>query len=112
MIKQPRQKNEKHLAFIRGLPCVVCLNDTSTEAAHIRGGDLRAGKRPTGMGEKADDAFALPLCGECHRRQHDIGEHPFFALEGIDPIRVALALWYATGKQEKGEQIVRANCTR
>lgn len=109
MIRQPRQKNEAHLDGIRQLPCLVCLDPTCTEAAHIRMGDLTAGKRHVGTGEKSDDAFAVPLCGYHHRMQHSIGEERFWREIGIDPIRVALALWKATGNHELGENIIRAN---
>ena len=47
--RQPRQHDEKHLAFIRTLPCVVCGNDIETEAAHIRMMDPTVAKPMTGI---------------------------------------------------------------
>lgn len=108
MMKRPRQHSEKHLKFIRSLPCIVCGDDTTTEAAHIRLACEEIGKRYVGKGEKPDDIWTLPLCGECHRAQHHIGELTFWFQNDIeDPIKLALALWAHTGQHEVGEQIVR-----
>jgi hypothetical protein len=104
-MKHPRQHSEKHLAFIRGLPCVICGDNTSTEAAHVRYSDWRVGKRHTGMAEKPDDAFTVPLCNRHHREQHTTSETRFWKDLGIDPILVSLALWKASGDHELGEQI-------
>lgn len=108
MIKQPRQKNEAHLAYIRQLPCVVCGNNIETEAAHVRYQELRAGKQMPGLGRKPDDAWAVPLCSQHHRDQHTMDERKFWRVAGIDPLPVAAFLWIATGNHELGEQIVRA----
>jgi hypothetical protein len=108
MIKRPRQHDEKHLAFLRQLPCVVCGNNIETEAAHIRMADNRAAKRPAGMQEKSDDCWAVPLCGQHHRQQHETSERKFWERAGIDPIFTALALWRVSGDHEAGDQIVRS----
>jgi hypothetical protein len=105
MIRQPRQHSERHLDFIRGLSCLRCLDNTSTEAAHLRLSDPRVGKRPVGTGEKPSDMWTLPLCGKHHREQHTINERVFW--RGMDPALVALALWAATGNHDVGEGIVR-----
>jgi hypothetical protein len=106
MIKQPRQHSEKHLRYIRGLPCVVCGNPTSTEAAHIRFSSIQFNKRQVGIGEKPDDRWTVPLCGEHHRTQHQENERAFWAAHRINPLSVADELWSATGDHERGEQIV------
>jgi hypothetical protein len=105
MIRQPRQQSDKHLAFIRGLPCLVCQDNTSTEAAHLRLSDPRVGKRQVGTSEKPDDKWTLPLCGRHHREQHTTNERLFW--RGTDPVLVALALWAASGNHDIGEGIVR-----
>jgi len=51
--KRPRQHDEAHLQFIRGLPCLVCEDNTATEACHIRFSDCRAAKVNPGVGQKA-----------------------------------------------------------
>ncbi len=103
-----RQHDNKHLDFIRQLPCIICMDNTSTEAAHIRYAEPRAAKPQTGMGIKPDDAFTVPLCSEHHRRQHCNGERTWWSITiGKDPVYIALALWRVTGNVELGEQIVR-----
>ncbi len=101
-----RQKSGKHLEFIRSLPCLVCLDDTSVEAAHVRYADRRAGKRETGMGEKSDDTWAVPLCGEHHREQHAGDERSFWKSYDIDPVLVALALTRASEDHQAASQII------
>jgi hypothetical protein len=112
MMRQPRIHSEKHLQFIRGCPCVVCGDNTSTEAAHVRYGSLRAAKRRTGMQEKPSDCWTVPLCGAHHRKQHEMGEVTFWTLHGRDPIFIAALLWLHTGNQEAAEQVIRLACTR
>lgn len=91
--REPRQKNPRYLDFIRSLPCAVCKDDTSTEAAHIRTASLAHGKNHTGMAEKSSDKWAVPLCGKCHREQHAFGnELKWWASKGIDPFMLALNL--------------------
>jgi hypothetical protein len=117
--RQPRKKDNKHLNFIRGLPCCVCLNNIETEAAHVRMADPRAAKRYVGKGEKADDRWTLPLCSYCHSFQHATGESRFWCehvpslvptqlSNEIDPIFLALALHSVSGDHAAGEEIIRA----
>lgn len=107
MIRRPRVHNERHLAWIRTLPCLVCVDNISTEAAHIRYGCPEQQKRPTGLGERPDDKWTVPLCGRHHREQHASGERQWWLSQGIDPVKVADALWANTGQHEAGEAIVR-----
>lgn len=108
--RQPRVKDEKHLSFIRQLPCVSCLEPNMTEAAHVRYGDSRYGKRATGMSEKPDDRWTVPLCGHCHRTgsnaQHTANERFWWSEQGIDPLSVAMALYDVSGDVEAGTNIV------
>jgi hypothetical protein len=108
MQRQPREKCEKHLRWLRTLPCVLCRNPIETEAAHVRMACLEVGKPYTGKGEKPSDKWAVPLCSRHHHEQHEIGEREFWLLAGIDPIRIASDLWARTGNQEAGEQICAA----
>lgn len=91
--KQPRVKEPAYLDLIRQLPCIVCGDNTTTEAAHIRYADRTVGKRMTGMAEKPDDKYALPVCGECHREQHSTNECEWWVRKRIDPVKSALALY-------------------
>lgn len=108
MMREPRQHDEDYLDFIRGLPCVLCGDNTSVEAAHIRYGDPVVCKRKAGMGEKPDDVWTLPLCGRHHREQHGMNEKYFWEKRGIDPVKVSLALQLSRGDQERAERITEA----
>ena len=96
-MKRPRQKDNKHLDFVRGLPCVACANDVGTEAAHLRAGALKYGKRPSGTAEKPSDKWTLPLCSSCHREQHTGRELDFWEKLGIDPFVLAMSLFDVSG---------------
>lgn len=99
MLKRERIKDEAHERWIRTLPCVCCGDVTTTELAHLSFTDLRYGKLGRGKGQKEESAWVLPLCGQHHRRQHAHpgGERGFWTEEGIDPCRVALALYLRSG---------------
>lgn len=92
--REPRQHDKRYLDFIRSLPCCIC-GGIDTEAAHIRMASLAQGKRETGMAEKPDDKWTLPLCNLHHRSQHHLGELLFWGLHSIDPFELAIKL-YAT----------------
>jgi hypothetical protein len=78
MQKRPRKRNEQALRQIRELPCLICGDPTTVEAHHPRFG--------VGMGSKADDDRAVPLCGRHHRERHAMGsEAEFWASYGIKP---------------------------
>ena len=93
-------KSPKHLDFIRSLPCIVCGDNTSTEAAHVRFADLRAAKPITGIGIKPDDCWTMPLCGKHHREQHTVSERVFWKRYSMDAIFICLALWRVTGDHD------------
>jgi hypothetical protein len=80
------------------------------EAAHIRYGDLRAGKQMTGMGRKSGD-WALPLCGQHHWDQHRHGERNWWARKGVDPVKACagLRLGFLTDDQDMIELVLKAN---
>lgn len=105
----PRVKNDNHLDFIRSLPCVVCHNDIETEAAHLRAGNRRWGKNITGKQEKPSDLWVLPLCGNCHRKQHSMNEVQFYQDRNIDPWRLSLSLFAASGDHELALEVIQAH---
>lgn len=108
MFRSPRQHNEKRLAFIRTLPCCICQDDTSTEAAHVRFQDRRAAKRQVGLQEKPDDVWTVPLCGKHHREQHTMNEREFWARYQKDPVFICLALERVIGDPTSAHQIIGA----
>lgn len=99
-------KDDGHLRYIRGLPCLLCNDNTSTECAHIRYADPRVAKPISGMGNKSDDIYTVPLCGQHHRDQTNYGnERAWWAKRGVDPIAIAQALYINTGDYEIGTEI-------
>jgi len=68
-----RKQNEKHLSFIRSLPCCTCPKTAPCEAAHIRMGTNG------GMGLKPTSEWVVPMCHKCHNlEQHRVGENAFW----------------------------------
>lgn len=106
--RRPRERDEAHLQFIRSLPCLCCLDNTATEAAHIRFSDRRAAKVNPGVGQKPHDYWTVPLCGKHHREQHSGNEEAFWDFQMIDPLFVAMALYLNSGDVDAAEQIIRA----
>lgn len=104
--KRPRKEDDGHLRWLRTLPCVIT-GERPVEAAHVRYADPVYGKRETGKAEKPDDRWALPLSPRLHRAQHDMAEKMFWLSYGLDPLRICLALYTATGDDELAEVILR-----
>jgi Putative HNHc nuclease len=89
--REPRIRDNKHLDFIRSLPCCIC-GGIDTEAAHIRTASLEHGKSHTGMQERPSDIWSLPLCNRHHREQHGMNEMSFWAQYQINPFALAITL--------------------
>lgn len=83
------RKDEKHLKFVRTLPCLKCRKAPS-EAAHIR----TAANSGTGL--KPPDWHVVPLCSQHHRIQHQIGQLSFFG-DVYATLRFAEALHKVSG---------------
>lgn len=103
--RDPRRHYEDHLAWIRGLPCLVT-HIAGVEAAHIRMGGLNYGKRNTGMGEKPHDCWVVPLSPEQHRKQHSMSERRYWDEVGINPILVAALLFCHSGNDHAGWLVI------
>ena len=54
-----RTSNRSHLQRIKELPCGLCGASGPSDAHHIREGQ--------GMGQRASDYLAIPLCKDCHQ---------------------------------------------
>lgn len=94
-------KDAKYLAFVRTIPCVVCIlpwrieksgvsysnvQESSTESAHV-------GER--GLGQKCSDRETIPLCSAHHRTgrdSHHILGKGFFAHHGLDKEKIIAEL--------------------
>lgn len=102
---QKRIKDDRHLAFIRTLPSVLS-GVYGCEACHIRYGDPMYRKKATGMGQKPDDAWTIPLSPAEHREQHSTNEREWWFSKGIDPLKIALLLYSVTGNQDAAIKII------
>lgn len=95
--RQPREQDAGFLSFLRRCRCCACGAHPPSQAAHVRLGCLERGKRPTGLGERPSDQYAVPLCVDCHlnspEAQHQVGEAKFWRRLGIDPFAVAERLY-------------------
>lgn len=101
-----RVEDPAHLAFIRRLPSAVS-GLYGCEACHIRTGSAVHKKKHTGMGQKADDSFTLPLTADEHKAQHSGNEIEFWRSHGIDPFELAIKLYENTGDAAACIAIIR-----
>lgn len=90
--RRPRIKDERHLRVIRRLPCVVS-GQQPCECCHIRFADRRFNKRETGLGERPDDMWVLPMIRDCHIDQHSGNEQEFWKSKDIDATALAKVLY-------------------
>ena len=82
-----KRKSPKYLNFIRSLPCVICNDPTTTDAAHVRCiASCGVGLKPP------DEGFTLPLCGAHHREQHSRGERLWWDSKNLDPKEITTEL--------------------
>lgn len=104
--KQPRKHDKRYLGLIAQLPSIIS-GKRPVHVCHIRYGDLDRGKRHTGMGEKPDDMWTLPLTPDEHqfgdKAQHKSNERKWWEGHGIDPISVCKKL-HAVYEQGLSEQ--------
>lgn len=63
--KTPRFASPRYLIWIRDQPCANCLAPPPSDPHHIKG----IGKY-SGVGLRASDSTAMPLCRTCHSRLH------------------------------------------
>lgn len=101
--REPRHRDDRHLAFVRAAGCVVCPKGVNRpiEAAHIRMKCDAIGKRETGMAEKPGDQWTVGLCDYHHRigilAQHKMNEADFWVMHGRNPFEIAARLWVKSG---------------
>lgn len=109
--RRPREKRGSHLAFIRGLPCLICGARNRVDAAHIRAACPQFGKRHSGTGEKPSDQWTVPLCATHHTEgedaQHKSNELEWWKGQRIDPFVTAMALFQCSGDEDMAEIIIR-----
>ena len=108
--KQPRERNNIYLAWIRRCPCVQCGTTRGVEAMHIRSGYPEAGWPSTGMQTKPSDFRTAPGCAACHRdgpdAQHRMNERAWWERLGIYPPDLCAALQAAFLAGQDGAPII------
>lgn len=109
--RQPRVHSRAHLDFIRQLPCIAAACEGRTvygvDAAHVRAGF--PGWSPTGMGQKPDDARAVPLSREAHQEQHGQNERLFWAKLGVNPVALCADLVAAFPDVQVGITVIEVH---
>jgi hypothetical protein len=94
--RQPRKHDRDYLAFVTGLPCLIC-GVSGVHVAHVRYHCLPYGKDITGAGRKPSDLWCVPLCPEHHTlgsgSQHAHGERGWWKMHGVDPLVIAPLLF-------------------
>jgi hypothetical protein len=99
--RTPRERDEKHLAFVRTQECCLPFCKRAAEPAHLRMENLAIGKELTGKGEKPSDCFVCPLCPYHHRDgidcQHNSNEKEWWERTGLNPWAIAASLWIESG---------------
>lgn len=95
--REPRITDKAFLAFVHTKPCCACGTFSDVQAAHLRRPCLERGKRATGLGERPNDFWSVPLCRGCHldspNSLHRTSEEVFFARLKIDPFALAADLY-------------------
>ena len=88
------------LNYIRSLPCAACYSLPRSQAAHSRIGT------DGGIAYKPDDKWTLPLCHECHHKQHQIGEVAFYGelIERVKMLCLSLDSEF-NGKRDWGQGV-------
>lgn len=98
-----RVRSPSHLAWVRGFSCLAFGRDPEgcdgrIEAHHV------SEDGNAGMGIKAPDSEAVPLCAKHHAQGHAIGWATFAARYGIDLLAHAARLWRTSPHRKKTEQ--------
>lgn len=112
--KRGRMEDPRHLDLIRQLPCLVS-GIMPAEPAHIRFASATFAKPITGIGQKPDDKWTVPLCPWlhtiCSSAQHREGEEIWWEERGFSPLMVASNLYSASvalrEAKTTAEEIVR-----
>ena len=84
---------KERIAWFKTLPCVICGTPGPCDMAHSVSG---------GMGRKADYTTLVPLCGVCHREQHQMGTKSFEARYGVSLTDRAAQIQQAWIRREEG----------
>ena len=88
-----RIRCKEHLRYVASQPCVICGRSPS-HAHHVKYAQRR------GLGIKASDEFAVPLCATHHHQLHNTTkEREWWQERKIDPLMVANTVWGETQRR-------------
>ena len=108
--KLPRNSSPTYLAYIRLCDCIICGKSAPSQAAHIRYPDMHYDKLNTGMQQKSDDKWTLPLCAWCHvdgpKAQHKMNERKFWKMHNIDPLEICVQLYAYNDDVDKMQALI------
>ena len=84
-------RSEKHRAFIRSLPCLVCSDDTGSDACHVRYSDCsRRQDQYRHFGPKPGDEYTVPMCRTPSYDAAQRVRNGILEGIGLDPLMIAL----------------------
>ncbi len=82
--REVKREWPRHRKWLRTFHCVTPDCDGSQiEVSHLRSA------ANAGVGIKPHDAFAVPMCSECHRYYHNIGHKAFERINMVDLFAMA-----------------------
>lgn len=92
-------RSAAYLKRVRGESCLSCGSPFDVQAHHLRHAERR------GMGRKASDIWAVPLCVTCHMNCHTLGRESdwWSAHTRIDPIDWATEFYDRYSKEKSHE---------
>lgn len=97
----PRKRSKVHLAFVRGLSCLIC-KQMPADAHHLKFAQPRA------LSRKVSDEFTVPLCRSHHQELHRQGnEKAWWADMQVDPLPVAKDLWATSPVHAAGNTLLQ-----
>ncbi|MGL4480439.1 MAG: hypothetical protein ACRCVK_19725 [Aeromonas veronii] len=74
-----RITSRAHIERIKRMDCVLCGASGPSDAHHIRAGQ--------GMGQRASDVLAIPLCKSCHQGPSGIhGDRAMMRIHKVDEL--------------------------
>lgn len=102
---RPREgMSRQHEEAIRCMPCLHCGKAPRVDPHHLQRG---LPPRERGMGRRASDQFAIPLCRRCHDAAEATGDdEAVLASWGIDGRGIAAALWRVKGDRKAMMRVI------
>ena len=102
-VREPaRTRSPGHLAWVRGFACIAFGRDPDGCQGKIQSHHVSEDGN-AGMGIKAPDSDAVPLCARHHDMGHTIGWVTFATRFGLDLVAHAAKFWRTSPHRAKAE---------